>query len=61
MKVTPRNGATSWKLVPKQDFSENSDINWGESIKGIDRQLYQKYNLSNEEIDFIESNVQEMR
>lgn len=61
LKVTPRNGATSWKLVPKQDFSENSDINWGESIKGIDRQMYQKYNLSNEEIDFIESNVQEMR
>ena len=61
LKVTPRNGATSWKLVPKQDFSENSDINWRESIKGIDRQLYQKYNLSNEEIDFIESNVQEMR
>ncbi|MGX5378028.1 Eco57I restriction-modification methylase domain-containing protein [Ligilactobacillus sp. LYQ135] len=61
LKVTPRNGATSWKLVPKQNFSEKSDINWEKSIKEIDNQLYKKYNLSDKEIDFIEKNVQEMR
>lgn len=60
LKVTPRNGATSWKLVPKQDFSKKSDINWESSIREIDDQLYKKYNLSNKEIDFIEKNVQEM-
>ncbi|MBQ1273385.1 MAG: hypothetical protein IIY10_01310 [Aeriscardovia sp.] len=47
-------------LIPDQDFSSSSDIDWEQSIPDIDRQLYKKYGLSSEEIAFIESNVKEM-
>lgn len=43
-----------------QDFSSLSDINWSQSIPDIDKQLYKKYGLSQDEIDFIESHVKEM-
>lgn len=49
-----------FRFVPLQDFTENSDIDWTKSITEIDKQLYKKYNLSQEEIDFIESHVKEM-
>ena len=49
-----------YRFVPLQDFTENSDIDWSVSIKEIDKQLYRKYNLSDDEIKFIENNVKEM-
>ena len=49
-----------WLNIPLQDFTNNSDIDWTRSIRDIDQQLYQKYNLNKEEIDFIEANVMEM-
>ena len=49
-----------WKYVPLQDFTSASDIDWSKPIAGIDRQLYAKYSLSEEEIAFIETHVKEM-
>lgn len=49
-----------WKYIPLQDFTSNSDIDWSKSIPEIDQQLYAKYDLSEEEIRFIEENVQPM-
>ncbi len=49
-----------WSDVPLQDFTSNSDIDWNKSISDIDKQLYKKYGLSKEEIDFIETHVKEM-
>ncbi|MCB0541355.1 MAG: restriction endonuclease, partial [Bacteroidetes bacterium] len=49
-----------YQFVPMQDFTENSDIVWSKSIPEIDKQLYKKYQLSAEEIAFIEENVQPM-
>ena len=46
--------------IPLQDFTSNSDIDWEKSIKEIDKQLYSKYNFTEEEITFIETNVKEM-
>lgn len=60
MKVTQDNNRESWRYVPLQDFTTNSDINWNTSIANIDKQLYKKYGLSPEEIDFIETHVKEM-
>lgn len=60
LKVTQDNNRDTWKYVPIQDFSSASDINWRTSVANIDRQLYKKYNLSQEEIDFIETHVKEM-
>ncbi|HAF27501.1 MAG TPA: DEAD/DEAH box helicase [Bacteroidales bacterium] len=50
----------TFKFVPLQDFTANSDINWSQSIPEIDQLLYKKYNLSEEEIAFIESMVKPM-
>lgn len=59
-KATQHNPKSTWQYVPLQDFSSNSDIDWSKSIPEIDQQLYKKYNLSPEEIDFIETHVKEM-
>lgn len=60
LKVTQDNPRETWLNVPLQDFSSNSDIDWGKDIPEIDKQLYAKYKLSSEEIDFIEKNVRVM-
>lgn len=49
-----------YKFVPLQDFTENSDIDWSKSVEEIDQQLYKKYNLTDEEITFIESMIKPM-
>ena len=59
-KITQSNVANKWDMVPLQDFTSNSDIDWTKSIHEIDEQLYRKYNLSKDEIEFIETKVKEM-
>ena len=49
-----------FQFVPLQDFTEGSDIDWSKSIEEIDKQLYAKYNLTEEEISFIESMIKPM-
>ena len=60
LKLTQDNPPATWAKVPLQDFTVNSDIDWTQSVADIDRQLYQKYDLSPEEIAFIETHVREM-
>jgi Eco57I restriction endonuclease. len=60
LKITQDCPKPKWKRVPMQDFSSSSDIDWLTSISNIDKQLYKKYNLSDEEINFIETKVKEM-
>lgn len=61
LKITQDNNKDVWKYVPMQDFTADSDIDWSKSIPEIDKQLYKIYSLTQEEIDFIESHVKEMR
>ena len=60
LKVTQHNSRKTWYYVPLQDFTSSSDIDWSQSVAEIDVQLYKKYGLSQEEIEFIETNVREM-
>lgn len=60
LKITQDIVPAKWAYVPMQDFTNNSDIDWTKSISEIDRQLYKKYHLSADEINFIESNVKSM-
>lgn len=60
LKVTQDNKKAVWEYVPLQDFTENSDIDWSKPIPEIDQQLYKKYNLTDEEISFIESMIKPM-
>jgi hypothetical protein len=49
-----------FQFVPLQDFTSSSDIDWSKPIADIDRQLYAKYGLTDEEIAFIESMIKPM-
>lgn len=49
-----------FQFVPLQNFKDDSDINWSESIAEIDKQLYAKYGLTDGEINFIESMIKPM-
>ena len=60
LKVTQDNNRATWAEVPVQNFTSNSDIDWSKSIHEIDQQLYKKYGLSDDEINFIETKVQGM-
>ena len=60
-KQTQHTTQKVYRFVPLQDFTENSDIKWNETIDSIDKQLFIKYKLSKVEIDFIEKNIQEMK
>ena len=60
LKVTQDNKKEVWRNVPLQDFTEHSDIDWSKSIAEIDQQLYRKYNLSDDEIAFIEKMIKPM-
>lgn len=42
-----------FRFIPNQDFSDNSDIDWDNSIQKIDNQLYLKYGFTKEELNFI--------
>lgn len=61
LKVTQGNkNANVWANIPIQDFTDKSDIDWSKPIHKIDQQLYKKYNLTEEEINFIESKIKPM-
>lgn len=60
LKVTQDNPKSTWKNVPLQNFTENSDIDWSKSVADIDKQLYKKYGLDEKEINFIETHVKAM-
>ena len=60
LKATLDNPKETWRLVPLQDFTAASDIDWSQSVADIDRQLYAKYGLAANEIEFIEEKVRAM-
>lgn len=60
LKVTQDNPRGVWKNIPLQNFTSKSDIDWSKSVSEIDKQLYKKYKLDKDEIDFIEKKVKPM-
>lgn len=53
--------AKTYKFVPMQDYTAKSDIDWSLSLKRIDDALYAKYNLTPQEIEFIEEMIKPMK
>lgn len=60
IKISQHATKSVYRFVPLQDFTENSDIDWSLSVAEIDRQLYAKYTLTEDEIAFIESMIKPM-
>lgn len=56
----PNRSSNFGYIIPDQDFSDKSDIDWSKSIEDINEQLYKKYKLDKAEIAFIESDAQEV-
>lgn len=52
--------AKTFRFVPLQDFKEKSDIDWAKSVIEIDEQLFEKYELSEEERNHIKSTIKDM-
>ena len=50
----------TFRFVPTQNFTDNSDIDWSKSTVEIDKQLYTKYKLTKEEIEFMEEMIKPM-
>lgn len=60
LKVSQNVSQNVYEFVPIQDFTEKSDIDWSKSIAEIDAQLYAKYKLTEDEIEYIEQNIKPM-
>lgn len=60
-KVSQNTARDTFRTVPVQNFTTKSDINWLKSIPEIDQQLYKKYSLNLQEIDFIEARIKPMK
>ena len=60
LKITQNNAKPVWQYVPSQNFAANAEIDWTKSVQEINQKLYDKYGLTKEEIDFIETHVKEM-
>ena len=51
---------STFKYVPLQDFTSNSDIDWSQSISNIDEQLFKKYKLTADEVAYIKRTIKPM-
>lgn len=60
LKVSQNVYQNVYQFVPMQNFTNNSDIDWSKNISDIDKQLYSKYGLSEDEIAYIESMIRPM-
>lgn len=58
--ITQNISKDCFSFVPVQDVTNNGDIDWTQSVADIDRQLYRKYGLSDEEVAFIEKMIKPM-
>lgn len=59
-KVTQDNPRAVFTLIPIQDFTSESDIDWTVGISVIDEQLYMRYGLSEAEKAFVISAIDSM-
>ena len=50
----------TYRFVPRQDFSENSEINWNEPYINIDEQLFTMYGLTPSEKNVISNKIKNM-
>ena len=60
LKATQNGSKPVFRMISLQDFTTYSDIDWNKSVAEIDQQLYHKYDLTADEINFIETHVKEM-
>ena len=60
IKITQTATNKVYKFVPNLDYKTNRDIKWNCSIEEIDKQLFKRFKLSEEEINYINENFDYM-
>jgi hypothetical protein len=60
LKITQDNTADKWRYVPLLDFSKKSDIDWSLPAEDVDRSLFDKFELSESEVAFVEEKIKPM-
>ena len=53
MLQEPNRSSVFGFIIPDQDFTDDSDISWDASLEEIDKQLFDKYNITAEEQRFL--------
>jgi len=56
-KITQGASSKVYRFVPKQDFSNYSDINWNMEIQEINNQLGEKYRIKLDEMQYIDETI----
>ena len=56
-KITQHTTSKVYSFIPIQDFDSSTNNYWKKSIKEIDSELYAKYGLTEEEINYINDTV----
>ena len=59
IKITQSAPSKVYRFVPVLDFSSQSNINWDTSIEEIDKQLFEMYDLTEEEITYINNKIKD--
>ena len=59
-KASQDASSKTYRFIPLQDYGKGSDIDWSKSIDDIDEQLFDKYNLSQDEREHIKNSIKDM-
>lgn len=59
-KITQNTPIHMFSNIPQQNFSKDSSIDWTGTVAEIDKQLAEKYNLTETQVKWLERNVDEM-
>lgn len=60
-KVSQDATSKTYRFIPVQDFSEQSDLDWTAEVDEVDQQLFAKYQLTPEQIHYIQSTIKPMK
>lgn len=61
MKITQQAAVKIYQMVPLQDFTESSDIDWTKSVDEVDEQLFDKYELTTSERAYIKKLIKPLK
>ncbi|MDK0735992.1 restriction endonuclease [Paeniclostridium sordellii] len=59
-KASQDASSKTYRFIPMQSFTDNSDIDWNKSRDEVDEQLFSKYGLTEEEKEHIKSSIKAM-
>lgn len=59
-KISQHGTSKTYRFLPLQDFTEDSDIDWAKDVDEIEEQLFSKYNITEDERNHIKSSIKDM-